>query len=218
MKKVLDDNNDIGSQASDMEKEQDNYLIKIIAKYLLILGHINANKNQYNAESTKEKKKEIYEKKTYYLYNLFSKTLYQDTYEINDTFNYILYNNEKFNIKNKELIITTEKYKNLTYIYNFLETKYVSISSNDNNNYLANIIKSINNKINNDDKTFINTNKSAQYLFRDNINEMDTKNKYNDDQEILNVANNVSTIDFGCTYGFNMLILILYYYIILKKY
>ena len=226
---VLDDNNDI-SQASDMEKEQENYLIKIIAKYLLILGHINANSIEYNKanidttatidkESDKEKKKElknglniklkeIYERRTYHLYNLFSKTLYQDTYEINDTFNYI----------DKNLIITTENYRNLTYIYNFLETKYVSISSNDNNNYLANIIKSINNKINNDDKTFINTNKSAQYLFRDNINEMDTKNEYNDDQEILNVANNVSTIDFGCAYGFNMLILILYYYIILKKY
>jgi hypothetical protein len=207
VKNVLNDNNDI-SQASDMEKEQDNYLIKIIAKYLLILGHINANKNQYNAESTKEKKKEIYEKKTYHLYYLFSKTLYQDTYEINDTFNYI----------DKNLIITTENHRNLTYIYNFLETKYVSISSNDNNNYLANIIKSINNKINNDDKTFINTKKSAQYLFRENINEMDTPFEYNDDQEILNVANNVSTIDFGCAYGFNMLILILYYYIILKKY
>ena len=204
---VLEDNNDI-SQASDMEKEQDNYLIKIIAKYLLILGHINANRIEYTDTKTADtKKKEIYEKKTYHLYKLFSNTLFNDTYEINDTFSYI----------NEELIITTENYKNLTYIYNYLETKYVSISSNNNNNYLVNIIKSINNKINDDDKTFINNNKSAQYIFRDNIDKMINPDDYDDDQEILNIANNVSTIDFGCTYAFNMLILILYYYTILKK-
>ena len=206
-KNVLEDNNDV-SQASDMEKEQDNYLIKIIAKYLLILGHINANKIEYTDTKTADtKKKEIYEKKTYHLYKLFSNTLYKDTYEINDTFSYI----------NEELIITKEEYKNLTYIYNYLETKYVSISSNNNNNYLVNIIKSINNKINDDDKTFINDNKSAQYVFRDNIDKMINPDDYDDDQEILNIANNVSTIDFGCTYAFNMLILILYYYTILKK-
>lgn len=204
---VLEDNNDI-SQASDMEKEQDNYLIKIIAKYLLILGHINTNRIEYtDTKTTATKKKEIYEKKTYHLYKLFSNTLFNDTYEINDTFSYI----------NEELIITTENYKNLTYIYNYLETKYVSVSSNNNNNYLVNIIKSINNKINDDDKTFINNNKNAQYIFRDNIDKMINPDDYDDDQEILNIANNVSTIDFGCTYVFNMLILILYYYTILKK-
>ena len=266
---ILDDNNDVSQtsdmQASDMEKIQDNYLIKIIGKYLLILGHININRIEYkkanddanlaistvlneedkrklknglniklkeiyeknanddanlaistvlNEEDKRELKnwlniklKEIYEKKTYNLYKLFSNTLYKDTYEIDDTFTYI----------DEKLKITTEKYKNLTYIYNFLETKYVSISSNNNNNYLANIIKSINNKINNDDKTFINNNKNAQYIFRDNINEMDNPDEYEDDKEILNVANNVSTIDFGCAYGFNMLILIFYYYFILKN-
>jgi hypothetical protein len=223
---ILEDTNN-ASQASDMEKEQDNYLINIIAKYILILGHININGIEYNKTKTddntvisqsieenknmlrnklKEKLKNIYEKKTYNLYKLFSNTLYVDTYEIDDTFIYI--NNLKI----------TSKYKKLTYIYNYLETKYVSISSNDNNNYLANIIKSINNKINNDDKTFINVNKSAQYIFRDNIDKMTNPDDYDDDQEILNMANNVSTIDFGCAYGFNMLILILYYYFILKKY
>ncbi len=230
---ILDDNNDASyasdMQASDMEKIQDNYLIKIIAKYLLIIWHININRIEYkkakaddnpkiDAELNKEKKrilenelniklKEIYERKTYHLYKLFSNTLYKDTYEINDTFTYI----------KDTLIITTEKYKNLTYIYNFLETKYVSISFNNNNNYLANIIKSINNKINNDDKTFINNNKNAQYIFRDNIDKMNNPGEYEDDQEILNVANNVSTIDFGLAYGFNMLVLILYYYFILKN-
>ena len=216
---VLNDNNDI-SQASDMEKEQDNYLIKIIAKYLLILGHINANKIEYNnrkgtntLEDIKKNQtlnnelKEIYEKKTYNLYKFFSNTLYKDTYEINDTFKYI----------NENLIITKEEYRNLTYIYNFLETKYVSLSSNDNNNYLANIIKGINNKINNDDKIFINNNKNAQYIFRDKINEIDIPEKYEDDQEILNVANNVSTNDFAGAYVVNMLILIIYYKFILKN-
>lgn len=227
---VLDDNNDV-SQSSDMEKEQDKYLLKIIAKYLLILGHINVNRIEYNetknvnnaaigrSVNNEEKRiltnnlntklKEIYEKKTYNLYKLFSNTLFKDTYEIDDTFSFII---------DEKLIITTKEYKVLTYIYNFLETKYVSISSDDNNNYLANIIKSINNKINNDDKIFINKNKSAQYVFRENIDKMNNPNDYDDDQQILNIANNVSTIDFGFAYGFNMLILILYYYFILKKY
>ena len=214
-----------------MEKEQDKYLLKIIAKYLLILGHINVNRIEYNetknvnnvaigrSVNNEEKRiltnnlntklKEIYEKKTYNLYKLFSNTLFKDTYEIDDTFSFII---------DEKLIITTKEYKVLTYIYNFLETKYVSISSDDNNNYLANIIKSINNKINNDDKIFINKNKSAQYVFRENIDKMNNPSDYDDDQQILNIANNVSTIDFGCAYGFNMLILILYYYFILKKY
>ena len=227
---VLDDNNDV-SQSSDMEKEQDKYLLKIIAKYLLILGHINVNRIEYNetknvnnaaigrSVNNEEKRiltnnlntklKEIYEKKTYNLYKLFSNTLFKDTYEIDDTFSFII---------DEKLIITTKEYKVLTYIYNFLETKYVSISSDDNNNYLANIIKSINNKINNDDKIFINKNKSAQYVFRENIDKMNNPSDYDDDQQILNIANNVSTIDFGFAYGFNMLILILYYYFILKKY
>jgi hypothetical protein len=46
---------------------------------------------------------------------------------------------------------------------------------------------------------------------------MTNPDDYEDDQEILNIANNVSTIDFGCAYGFNMLILILFYYFILKN-
>ena len=203
-----------------MEKEQDKYLLKIIAKYLLILGHINVNNAAIGRSVNNEEKriltnnlntklKEIYEKKTYNLYKLFSNTLFKDTYEIDDTFSFII---------DEKLIITTKEYKVLTYIYNFLETKYVSISSDDNNNYLANIIKSINNKINNDDKIFINKNKSAQYVFRENIDKMNNPSDYDDDQQILNIANNVSTIDFGFAYGFNMLILILYYYFILKKY
>ena len=211
---ILTDNNDADletlTQASDMEEKRNTNLIKIIAKYLLILGHINANRNEYNNEKDEAKRKIIYEKKTYNLYKLISNTLYKDTYDdINDTFKTstldLIINDEKYN-----------KYKNLTYIYNYLETKYVNISSN-NNNYLENIINSINNKLNNDNKNFNNENKTAQYIFRDNIDNIKNPDAYDDEQEILNIANNVSTFDFGSTYIFNMLLLILYYYLIVKK-
>ena len=197
-------------QVSDMEEKRDNNLIKIIAKYLLILGHINANRNEYNNEMDKAKRKIIYERKTYHLYKLISNTLYNDTYDdINDT----------FKTSTLDLIIEDEKYskyKNVTYIYNYLETKYVNISSN-NNNYLENIINSINNKLNDDNKNFNNENKSAQYIFRNNIDKIRNPDAYDNEQEILNIANNVSTFDFGSTYIFNMLLLILYYYLIIKK-
>ena len=210
---ILTDNNedDLLTQDSDMEKKRDNNLIKIIAKYLLILGHINYNRIEYNNEKDKGKRKIIYEKKTYNLYKLISNTLYKDTYDnINDTFKTSVSQN---------LLIEDEKYseyKNLTYIYNYLETKYINISSN-NNNYLENIIKSINNKLNDDNKRFNNENKNAQYIFRDNIDRIDNPDPCDNEQEILNIANNISTIDFGCTYIFNMLLLILYYYLIIKK-
>ena len=211
---ILTDNNDEDlqtlTQASDMGEKRDKNLIKIIAKFLLILGHINANRNEYNNEKDNAKRKIIYEKKTYHLYKLISNTLYKDTYDdINDT----------FKTSRLDLIIEDGKYseyKNLTYIYNYLETKYVNISSN-NNNYLENIINSINNKLNDDNKNFNNENKSAQYIFRDNIDKIKNPDAYDNEQEILNIANNVSTFDFGSTYIFNMLLLILYYYLIVKK-
>jgi hypothetical protein len=206
--KILDNSEeDLLNQASDIEKKQNKNLIKIIAKYLLILGHINYNRIEYDALLTGAnavgKKKEIYEKKTYNLYKLISDTLYNDTYDIDDTF--------KTTGATSLLITDTyKKYKNLTYIYNYLETKYVSISSNNNNsNYLMNIIKSINNKINDDDKTFKNASKDVKYLFRDYIDRKDNKEDYENEEEILNIANNISTTTLGGTYIFNIILLII---------
>ena len=203
--KILDNSEeDLLSQASDIEKKQNKNLIKIIAKYLLILGHINYNRIEYDAGSkTNTEKKDIYEKKTYKLYKLISDTLYNDTYDIDDTF--------KTTAATSLLITDTYKrYKNLTYIYNYLETKYVSISSNNNNsNYLMNIIKSINNKINDDDKTFKNASKDAKYLFRDYIDRKDNKEDYENEEDILNIANNISTTTLGGTYIFNIILLII---------
>ncbi len=203
--KILDNNDeDLLSQASDIEMKQNKNLIKIIAKYLLILGHINYNRIEYNrltGTTADDEKKIIYEKKTYNLYKLISDTLYNDTYDIDDTFK---------TTGATELLITDQRYKNLTYIYNYLETKYVSISSNNNNsNYLMNIIKSINNKINDDDKTFKNVSKDAKYLFRDYIDRKDNKEDYENEEDILTIANNISTTTLGGTYIFNIILLII---------
>lgn len=205
--KILDNNDeDLLSQASDIEKKQDRNLIKIIAKYLLILGHINYNRIEYNSSGkTDQEKQEIYEKKTYQLYRLILNTLYNETYDINDTF--------KTASATSLLILDTgayKGYKKLTYIYNYLETKYVSISSNNNNsNYLMNIIKSINNKINDDDKTFKNVSKDAKYLFRDYIDRKENKEDYENEEEILNIANYISNTTFGFTYIINIILLII---------
>lgn len=210
--KILDNSEeDLLNQASDIEKKQNKNLIKIIAKYLLILGHINYNRIEYDAltgANAVGDKKIIYEKKTYNLYKLISDTLYNDTYDIDDTFQ------DKSKTKETNALLkitdTYKKYKNLTYIYNYLETKYVSISSNNNNsNYLMNIIKSINNKINDDDKTFKNASKDAKYLFRDYIDRKDNKEDYENEEEILNIANNISTTTLGGTYIFNIILLII---------
>lgn len=205
---ILEDNSeeDLVSQASDIENKQDKNLIKIIAKYLLILGHINYNRIEYNdASSDAEKKKDIYEKKSYYLYKLISNILYDDTYDIDDTFK---------TTNNMSLVIKNAKYYNLTYIYNYLETKYVVISPNINKNYLLNIIKSINNKINDDDKTLNNEAKNARYLFRDKINNKNNPEEYDNEEDILNIANSISTISFGATYIFNIILMTVYFYII----
>ena len=273
------------NQASDIEKNQNKNLIKIIAKYLLILGHINYNRIEYNrlTGATKDNdKKIIYEKKTYNLYKLISDTLYNDTYDIDDTFSTApissftisspgsgYQTNPSVTINGDTSIAAAtassgvitavtlnpgkggqyitppsviigapssssgttataiavlggvtnlpipdtdayKRYKNLTYIYNYLETKYVSISSNNNNsNYLMNIIKSINNKINDDDKTFKNVSKDAKYLFRDYIDRKDNKEDYENEEEILTIANNISTTTLGGTYIFNIILLII---------
>jgi hypothetical protein len=281
--KILDNSEeDLLNQASDIEKKQNKNLIKIIAKYLLILGHINYNRIEYDAltgANASGDKKIIYEKKTYKLYKLISDTLYNDTYDIDDTFSTApisiinittngsgYTNNPAVSFSsgsvtasstitngvvtsiaitsgNKGNYITPptitiaaapaggttatakailgqattlpitdtyKRYKNLTYIYNYLETKYVSISSNNNNsNYLMNIIKSINNKINDDDKTFKNASKDAKYLFRDYIDRKDNKEDYENEEEILNIANNISTTTLGGTYIFNIILLII---------
>ena len=210
---ILQDNDeeDLLSQASDIESKQDKNLIKIIGKYLLILGHINYNRIEYDFTTDVETKKDIYERKSYYLYRLFSNILYDDTYDISDTFN---------TVKAEGLEIKDTKYYNLTYIYNYLETKYVVISPSNNKNYLINIIKSINNKINDDDKTLNNDAKNARYLFRDKINNKNNPQDYDNEEDILNIANSVSTTTFSAIYIVNIIIITLYFILIsfnLKK-
>ena len=266
---------------------RDKNVIKIIAKYLLILGHINYNSIEYNKYDDETIKKQIYELRTQNLYRLFSNVSYNDTFEIDDTFKSI--NFEKagelisikvnkvgsgytsppsitipsgsgetaatvtFNLKDKtiqsitldtkgiyttapiitipagtesggtaatatsyigyDLEIKTEaykKYKRLTYMYNYLETKYVSLSSNNNKNYLLNIIQSINNTLNNDGKiiTPITGNKESKYLFAKRIEEMRTPPEYEVENAILEKAIRISTTSFESTYYMNMLILI----------
>jgi hypothetical protein len=191
-------------------------LQKIIAKFLLILCHINYNKYNYiyavpeTGVTVADKQQQIYERKTEYLYRLFSNTLYNDTYVIDDTF-------VDITAEEKKGLITSnlqKPYYNLTYIYNYLETKYVNISSNNNNNYLMNIIKSINKKINDDDKIFNDGSKDAQYIF---ANYMNKSKDFDNEEEILNIANNISTTSFGITYAVNMIFLLIYYYLVLKK-
>jgi hypothetical protein len=187
----------------DPTKNNEN-LQKIIAKFLLILCHINYNKYSYSlaTTTTSPTKQKIYERKTQYLYKLFSDTSYNDIYEIDDT----------FDISDPKTI--SKEYKELTYIYNYLETKYVYVSSNNNNNYLMNIIKSINKKINDDDKIFNDDSKDAQYIFSNYISK---SNNFDIEDEILNIANNISTTSFGITYITNMILLLAYYYFVLKK-
>ena len=206
--KILEDNDeeDLLSQASDIEKKQDKNLIKIIAKYLLILGHINYNRIEYfSSGSDAVKKQDIYERKSYHLYKLISNILYDETYDIDDTFKTSLA---------PALLITKTKYYNLTYIYNYLETKYVVISPNSNKNYLINIIKSINNNINDDDKTLNTEAKNARYLFRDKINNKNNPKEYENEEDILTIANNISTSSLIATYVCNIIVLTLYFIII----
>ena len=290
---ILDDyengEEEISTQAADIEKRKDKNLIKLIAMYLLILGHINYNRVEFvsaTAGGDAAAKKEIYEKKTTYLYKLISNILYDDTYDIDDTF--VTNSNTKgiagvkitnagkdytsvptVNIisvggvgtgatakavlKDKTIdridievagtgytTIPTveitggggsgavaialnslligdgkyEKYKHLTYIYNYLESRYVNISANNNKNYLANIIKGINNKLNDDDKIMNTESKSARYMFSDDINRMKTPKDYDNEDEILNVANNVSTSSLAATYVFNIILIAVYFNVI----
>ena len=181
-------------------------MIKIIAKYLLILGHINYNRIEYfSSGSDAVKKQDIYERKSYHLYKLISNILYDETYDIDDTFKTSLA---------PALLITNAKYYNLTYIYNYLETKYVVISPTSNKNYLINIIKSINNKINDDDKTLNTEAKNARYLFRDKINNKNDPKEYDNEEDILTIANNISTSSLIATYVCNIIVLTLYFIII----
>ena len=112
-------------------------------------------------------------------------------------------------------IIEEPKYKKLTYIYNYLERKYVNVSSTTNKNYLMNVITTINNKINdNDGKTFNNNDNTTLYMFRDKINNMNNPKEYDNEDDILNIANNISTTSFGATYIFNIIIMLICYNII----
>jgi hypothetical protein len=209
--------NDITDEDSINPKEdiRDKNVIKIIAKYLLILGHLNYNGVEYNKElktdtitqeTVDANRKKIFELKTLNLYKLISNVSYNDTYDgLDDTF--IKISDIANGIETGK--ITEPKYKTLTYIYNYLETKYVSLSSNNNKNYLLNVIQSVNNTLNNDDKTIIpaTENKTSKYIFADYIKELKTPLKYEDEDEILNKAIHTSTTSFETTYYMNILIL-----------
>jgi hypothetical protein len=294
---AANEDEDLESQAADLENNKDRNLVKLIGRYLLILGHINYNRIEYVATKDDASKKDIYEKKTTYLYKLFSNILYNDTYDIDDTFvvnskggsgssgsgivsiaitnagtgytkppiiKIIPDSNsggtgataeavlkgitiDSITITNAGTGYTTiprveitnasgdstgsgatavalnslligdgeyAKYKRLTYIYNYLETRYVNISANNNKNYLMNIIKGINNKINDDDKIMNTESKSAMYMFNDNINLMKTPKEYDNEGEVLNVANSVSTSTLASTYIFNIILIIVYFKVI----
>jgi hypothetical protein len=297
---AANEDEDLESQAADLENNKDRNLVKLIGRYLLILGHINYNRIEYVATKDDASKKEIYEKKTTYLYKLFSNILYNDTYDIDDTFVVnskggsssgssgsgsivsIAITNagtgytkppiikiipdgnsggtgataeavlkgitvDSITITNAGTGYTTiprveitnasgdstgsgatavalnslligdgeyAKYKRLTYIYNYLETRYVNISANNNKNYLMNIIKGINNKINDDDKIMNTESKSAMYMFNDNINLMKTPKEYDNEDEVLNIANSVSTSTLASTYIFNIILIIVYFKVI----
>jgi hypothetical protein len=206
MTSILDD--DISDEDSINQKEEirNKNVIKIIAKYLLILGHINYNGIEYKKETVNANKKQIFELRTRKLYQLISNVSYNDTYDgIDDTFTSI-------NFEKTGELISNKKYKTLTYMYNYLETKYVSLSSNNNKNYLLNIIQSINNTLNNDDKIITATtgSKESKYLFAKRIEEMRVKPEYEDEKAILEKAIHISTTSFESTYYMNMLIIICY--------
>ena len=284
MTPILSDISDEDSINQTPEVRNKN-LIKIIAKYLLILGHINYNGCEYNLYDDETIKNEIYELRTRNLYKLFSNVSYNDTFEIDDTFTSIniegtdklirikidkdkagsgytsaptikieggggttqatataTLNTDKtlksikvdtagagytsaptikieggggttqatatahIGIENK---ITNPKYKTLTYMYNYLETNYVSLSSNNNKNYLLNVVTSINNTLNNDDKTITATgSKESKYLFAKKINEMKVPPEYEDEDAIYTRADYISTTSFESTYYINLLILL----------
>jgi hypothetical protein len=197
-------NEDSTNQNPDIQNKN---MIKIIAKYLLIMGHMNYNGFKYRnitgtSNDDNKKKKDIYTLQTLNLYELISNVSYVDTFDIDDTF---------------DIKITTEpydKYKKLTYMYNYLDTKYVILSSNNNKNYLLNIIKSINNTLNNDNKTTQPDNfediKDARYLFSGKIKEIAPELPYENEDEILNNAHYISTTSFVYTYFINMFIVISY--------
>jgi hypothetical protein len=285
MTPILED--DISDEDSINQKEdiRNKNVIKIIAKYLLILGHINYNGIEYKRYDDETIKKQIFDLRTRKLYQLISNVSYNDTYDgINDTFKSI--NFEKagelisiiVNIKGNgyttaptigitggggkdatatatlnsdntlksikvdtagtgytsaptisitggsgkdatatayigyDFLVSNKKYKTLTYMYNYLETKYVSLSSNNNKNYLLNIIQSINNTLNNDDKIITATtgSKESKYLFAKRIEEMKVQPEYEDEKAILEKAIRISTTSFESTYYMNMLIIICY--------
>jgi hypothetical protein len=297
MTPILDD--DISYEDSINQKDdiRNKNVIKIIAKYLLIIGHINYNGIEYKRYDDETIKKQIFDLRTRKLYQLISNVSYNDTYDgIDDTFKSINFENADelisikvtnagsgyttvpaiavptdagktaatatanlkgitiqsitLNVKGEyttapiitipagsesggtaatatayigyNLLITDpyKKYKTLTYMYNYLETKYVSLSSNNNKNYLLNIIQSINNTLNNDDKIILNNDdkiitattgsKESKYLFAKRIEEMRTPPEYENEDAILNKAIHISTTSFESTYYMNMLIIICY--------
>jgi len=213
MTPILDDDISYEDSINHTPDVRNKNIIKIIAKYLLILGHINYNGIEYKKETVDANKKQIFDLRTRKLYQLISNVSYNDTYDgINDTF-----------VKISDIAsggitgtitdsTTYKKYKTLTYMYNYLETKYVSLSSNNNKNYLLNIIQSINNTLNNDDKIITATtgSKESKYLFAKRIEEMKVQPEYEDEKAILEKAIRISTTSFESTYYMNMLIIICY--------
>jgi len=287
MTPILEDNISDEDSINQKEDIRNKNIIKIIAKYLLILGHINYNGIEYKRYDDETIKKQIFELRTRKLYQLISNVSYNDTYDgIDDTFKSINFEKagelisikvntvgsgyttppsitipavspdiaatvQTVDLKDKtiksitldvkgkyttaptitipvgdekgtaatatayigyDLLISNKKYKTLTYMYNYLETKYVSLSSNNNKNYLLNIIQSINNTLNNDDKIITATtgSKESKYLFAKRIEEMKVQPEYEDEKAILEKAIRISTTSFESTYYMNMLIIICY--------
>ncbi len=180
---------------------QSKCIIKIIAKYLLIMGHINYNRIDYIIKPSLSATK--FSIDTLGLYKLISNVSYADTFVIDDTFGK--------DSNNINLLTAHPNYSKLTYMYNYLDTKFVNLSSNNNKNYLINIIKSINNTLNNDNKTIdLDDIKESRYLFSGKIKEIAPELPYENEEEILNNAHYISTTSFESTYFINMFIILFY--------
>jgi hypothetical protein len=225
MTPILEDDISYEDSINQTPDVRNKNIIKIIAKYLLILGHINYNGIEYKKEAVSivapiktqdtvdSNKKQIFDLRTRKLYQLISNVSYNDTYDgIDDTFVKISDIANGVTTGTITDSVPYKKYKTLTYMYNYLETKYVSLSSNNNKNYLLNIIQSINNTLNNDDKIITATtgSKESKYLFAKRIEEMRTPPEYENEDAILNKAIHISTTSFESTYYMNMLIIICY--------
>ena len=99
------------------------------------------------------------------------------------------------------------------------------MSSVNNRNYLMNIVKSINNKINEgeDEEKILNgdransDSKDSRYFFNNRIATIDTPLEYETEDGVLDMANNISTSSFTVTYMVNIVILMVYFHMISRN-